>query len=85
MFLFIIIDLLFGGVPNPEAGDRKPASTYQPKELTDDDLEQIQRIHTGINFDNYDSIDVQVTGVEDPLHTEYTIWYTIHIIREKIS
>jgi len=33
--------------------------------MTETDIDNIQRIHTGINFDSYDKIDVQVTGVED--------------------
>lgn len=30
--------------------------------MTDEELLHIERIHTGINFQKYDNIEVQVTG-----------------------
>lgn len=40
----------------------KGPQMYIPKEVTEDELLATERIHTGINFQNYDQIDVQVTG-----------------------
>jgi len=50
-----------GDVPLDEEGNPIKVSNYIPSERTVDEISKVERISTGINFDKYDKIKVDVS------------------------